>query len=433
MIKITSSHCKGLHIRDKHSVNSEKLAKTYNIFKGHNENHFKYLNTVGWNFSSNKDPELTLYQKQKRILFAKYIETKRIASALKPHVARPLTKIRHFTTDDAKARLQSHVSALTSYQRSETTWRDIKQLTKIDLCFANTAVTASAYLLGGGTFLSWGFLSITAASHSLAMATQVYNQIIEVKYDKEMKRTQNRPLPSGRMSLALAQAIGDGLFLFSNAILLAAFPYPAFWAGWLISVSYLTFYTQLKRVSIINTSVGAVVGGLPAYLGWTATGSSVFAPIASLALAPEPFFMFLFMFAWQYPHFYSILWLNAKDYERAGYVMQKDHKKMAENSSRAVAAMFIATASLPYCSSSLIHPAFLLSALPLYPLYSAIRSFHTNPTIENAKSIKKWAYLAYTVFFIGFFGKPLWDRIARYFDQEETSDVRALQLDTTSC
>ena len=143
----------------------------------------------------------------------------------------------------------------------------------------------------------------------VASGTSAFNQVREVDLDGLMKRTQDRPLPSGRISLrgaalfagALSVAGLAELFLFTNVLTtaLAAFTL----------VSYVGLYTPMKTRSHASTVVGAVPGALPPLGGYTAATGALGLP--GLAL-------FAILFVWQLPHFFAIGWRHRADYARAG-------------------------------------------------------------------------------------------------------------------
>jgi protoheme IX farnesyltransferase len=143
----------------------------------------------------------------------------------------------------------------------------------------------------------------------VASGTSAFNQVREVDLDGLMKRTQDRPLPSGRISLrgaalfagALSVAGLVELFLFTNVLTtaLAAFTL----------VSYVGLYTPMKTRSHASTIVGAVPGALPPLGGYTAAAGALGLP--GLAL-------FAILFVWQLPHFFAIGWRHRADYARAG-------------------------------------------------------------------------------------------------------------------
>jgi protoheme IX farnesyltransferase len=147
----------------------------------------------------------------------------------------------------------------------------------------------------------------------VAAGASALNQLFERNSDGYMRRTENRPLPSGRLQpmevlvFGLTLGIGGVLYLAvclhqPLAALVAAFTF----------VLYVFVYTPLKRLTTLNTLAGAVPGALPPVIGWAAVRGS---------LDLEVFSLFLIMFLWQVPHFLAIAWIYRDDYARAGLRM----------------------------------------------------------------------------------------------------------------
>jgi protoheme IX farnesyltransferase len=153
--------------------------------------------------------------------------------------------------------------------------------------------------------LAIGGMLVTGASNAI-------NQVIERDIDKLMTRTQNRPLPTERMNM-LEAIIAAGAMGISGIIILTYFFNPT--AGVLAAISLLSYafiYTPLKRVSSIAVFVGAIPGALPPMIGYVcATGTIDFVAIV----------LFSIQFIWQFPHFWSIAWLQFEDYKKAGIML----------------------------------------------------------------------------------------------------------------
>lgn len=143
-----------------------------------------------------------------------------------------------------------------------------------------------------------------------AAAASVANQLYELEFDKNMVRTRNRPLPSGRMNRRPALVLAV-LLLGTGAFCLGHFV-----NGLALALAALTFavyafaYTPLKRHSSVCIPVGAVSGALPLLIGWAASGAP-FDSWTSVACAV--------LFLWQFPHVLAIAWRWRTDYARAGY------------------------------------------------------------------------------------------------------------------
>jgi protoheme IX farnesyltransferase len=127
-----------------------------------------------------------------------------------------------------------------------------------------------------------------------------------------MRRTQERPLPAGRLRTPEAAAFGFALTALGLATLawfsgpLAAVVALVTWA------SYVFLYTPLKVHTSLATIVGAFPGALPPVIGWAA---------ASHSIDPGAFILFAILFLWQIPHFLAIAWIYREDYARGGLPM----------------------------------------------------------------------------------------------------------------
>ena len=135
------------------------------------------------------------------------------------------------------------------------------------------------------------------------------NQVLERTTDRLMRRTSNRPMAAGRISLAHGLLVGF-LATFLGSLYLARATNPLTGTLTLLTaVAYVAIYTPLKRVSTINTFIGAFPGALPPLIGWTAARGLIEWPGVAL---------FAILFVWQFPHFMAIGWMYREDYARAG-------------------------------------------------------------------------------------------------------------------
>ena len=150
------------------------------------------------------------------------------------------------------------------------------------------------------------FVTLTAASAS------VLNQVLERDVDGRMLRTQNRPLPAGRVSMRDAILFGAFLAVAGVAGLALRFNLLSALLALATLFAYTAIYTPMKRASTLNTVIGAVPGAAPPLLGYVA-----------IAGAPGGWALCLFavLFVWQFPHFMAIAWIHRADYARAGLRM----------------------------------------------------------------------------------------------------------------
>jgi protoheme IX farnesyltransferase len=159
--------------------------------------------------------------------------------------------------------------------------------------------------LSGVSSFSWGLFHALAGIGLIAAGAAALNEVIESHVDCRMRRTAQRPLPTGRMSRQHAAIAG--LAMTAGGALYLGFALNAL-TGWLAlatSAVYLGAYTPLKKVHPICTFVGAFPGAMPGVLGWTA---------ARGRLEWGALVMFAIVFFWQFPHFFSIAWLYREDY-----------------------------------------------------------------------------------------------------------------------
>lgn len=190
---------------------------------------------------------------------------------------------------------------------------DLWQLTKPGITRLVLVTTAVGFYLASTGSFDWLLLiHALVGTGLLAGGTNALNQYAERKVDGAMKRTQNRPLPAGRIDPGLA-------LLFSAGISVVGAVYLALWVNLLTAVLgvaslliYIFAYTPLKRRTWWCTIVGAVPGAIPPMMGWTAVRGSVD------VLA---WILFGIVFLWQMPHFYAIGYMYRQDYARAGFPM----------------------------------------------------------------------------------------------------------------
>ena len=180
--------------------------------------------------------------------------------------------------------------------------------TKFRLSFLVILSALSGYLFAGGTdlleifYLLLGGTLVTAASNGA-------NQIWERDLDSLMKRTENRPLPRGWMSLKEAYIICI-FSLIVGTILLLLINWQSAALGFLAFVTYVFIYTPMKRVSPWAVLVGAFPGAIPPFLGAIA---------ATDHFGFLPGILFFVQFTWQFPHFWAIAWVLYDDYKLAGF------------------------------------------------------------------------------------------------------------------
>ncbi|MBI4567648.1 MAG: protoheme IX farnesyltransferase [Planctomycetes bacterium] len=193
---------------------------------------------------------------------------------------------------------------------------DVVALTKPRLTGMVAMTTAAGFVLGSAGAMDWlAFAVVTLGTALVAGGAAALNMAWEHERDANMRRTARRPVAAGRMSPAFAAWLGAA-FAVAGLVAMAALPGGGR-AGGLAALTlalYLFAYTPLKRVTALNTVVGALPGALPPLIGFAAA-------LPGQPLPPLAWAVFGILFVWQLPHFLSIAWLYREDYERAGFRM----------------------------------------------------------------------------------------------------------------
>ncbi len=186
----------------------------------------------------------------------------------------------------------------------------IFELTKIRITAFVTLTTVFGYVSASGK-LDTGALTSALGILLLACGSAVINHYQERQTDALMERTRKRPIPSGKISAANALMIAIVLLTAGSLILFAGSGFLALSLGLLNLFWYNALYTPLKKKNALAIIPGSVVGAIPPTVGWVAAGGYIFdAQILLIAF---------FFFIWQIPHFWLLLMVLDKDYEKAGF------------------------------------------------------------------------------------------------------------------
>ncbi len=186
-------------------------------------------------------------------------------------------------------------------------------LTKPRITVMVLITVATGFLLAarGGSNPSTLLLTLLGTG-MVASGASTWNQVLEIARDQRMRRTRNRPLPSGVVSPGEAASFGIALSLTGLAILAIGTNLTAASVALATFMLYVFVYTPLKPLTTLNTAVGAIPGALPPVIGWAA---------ATGQLSVEAWALFLILFLWQFPHFLAIAWIYREDYARGGHMM----------------------------------------------------------------------------------------------------------------
>ena len=190
---------------------------------------------------------------------------------------------------------------------------DYLELTKPRIAVLALLTVTLGFSLGTTGAFDYALLSNALIGIALvASASSALNQLFERHSDAQMRRTANRPLPSGRMSTIEAATFGFGTAFVGIAWLMVFVNPTTSLLATITLILYAFIYTPLKRHTSLCTAIGAIPGAMPPVLGWVAAG----APLDMRA-----FCLFGIMFLWQFPHFLAIAWLYRQQYGSAGLKM----------------------------------------------------------------------------------------------------------------
>jgi protoheme IX farnesyltransferase len=193
---------------------------------------------------------------------------------------------------------------------------DYWELTKPEINFLIAITAAAGFWIGSpaaSPHFPWmPFIHTLLGTVFVASGAATLNQLIELQYDAQMRRTARRPLASGRIAPLRALWFGVFLSVFGVAYLVISTNAFASLLATLTLLSYLFVYTPLKRITPLCTLVGAIPGATPPLIGCTAARGH---------LDAAAWVLFAIVFLWQFPHFMSIAWIYREDYARAGYLV----------------------------------------------------------------------------------------------------------------
>jgi protoheme IX farnesyltransferase len=197
-----------------------------------------------------------------------------------------------------------------------------------ELLFVRSKVLSVLLLFLGG-------MLITGSANAI-------NQVAEKDTDAMMKRTANRPVANGRMSVSEASTFAAIAGVLGIFILWYWFNWQSALVGLMSLFLYGFVYTPLKKVNSIAVLVGAIPGALPCLIGWVA---------ATASFSLGGWVLFGIQFLWQFPHFWAIAWLAHQDYTKAGFKLlpgDKGPTKFTALQTVVYSALMIPMGLLPY-------------------------------------------------------------------------------------
>ncbi len=242
---------------------------------------------------------------------------------------------------------------------------------------------------------SSGSLDITLMIHTVIGTTGLVaggggalNHFLERDADSKMKRTRNRPIPSGRMSPAevvffgALVSLGGMVYLFLTVNTITTLLAVISW------ISYVVIYTPMKQVSPFATLIGAIPGALPPVGGWTAaTGSISF----------EAWILFAILFLWQLPHFLAIAWICRKDYADGGFPMLTvlpESEKFTGHQMMLYSAGLLVVSVIP-SAAGLTGLYYLIGAFVAGLVFLGINVLMAKSTTNKNAKVSLWASVVY--------------------------------------
>lgn len=250
---------------------------------------------------------------------------------------------------------------------------------------AKPRVSAMVLLTAAGGFylgslasgISPFHMGLVRALLGIALVTagsSVLNQALERKTDRRMPRTASRPMARGRIGLTHGLLLGFALIAGGSLYLSITTNVVTGTLTLLTAVAYVAIYTPLKRITPLNTFIGAFPGALPPLIGWTAARGIIEWPAVAL---------FAILFVWQFPHFMAIGWLYRADYAQAGIRLTAtgpDAREAARSSS--LQALFYAVLMIPVS----LWPTWLhLTGWPYAAIALVLDAFYLWATLRFAR------------------------------------------------
>jgi protoheme IX farnesyltransferase len=258
---------------------------------------------------------------------------------------------------------------------------DLLVLSKVRLNSLVVFTSGIGCYLAARPTMDLGVLAAACVGTALvASGAAALNQVSEADLDAKMHRTENRPVPTGRLQPGTGRLVGLGLAVLGTALL--AFMTGLVAAGLAVAtlVIYIVIYTPMKRRTSLSTVVGAIPGAMPPLIGWTAGGGSL--------AAPGAWALFVIIFFWQLPHFLAISWLYRDDYARADFPMLAviDRTGVVIGRQALVWAAALVPTSLVPAVLGLAGPAYAVGALVLGIIFTALAAhFALKRTRDSAR------------------------------------------------
>lgn len=246
---------------------------------------------------------------------------------------------------------------MTEQAATTAKFRDYLELTKPRLSMLSVLTAMVGYFAARPPSNPPKFILLLVGTSLAAGGVAALNQWLEHDTDARMKRTADRPIPTGRVPTGSAFVLGWLMCIAALFLLFAKVDRFAALFTLLTIISYLGWYTPAKRWSIFSTEIGAIAGAFPPLIGWSAGEGKI------TALG---WILFGILFFWQIPHFMSIAWTYRRDYSAVHFPMLPVRD---ESGGKVAVWSFINTLALMVVS---LLPVFLGLATKAYGLAAVV-------------------------------------------------------------
>ena len=184
-----------------------------------------------------------------------------------------------------------------------------------------------------------GLIQALAGIAAVTCGSSALNQALERRSDAHMRRTANRPMAAHRISFAHGLLVGFAAVFLGTIYLAHVTNLLTGTLTLLTAVGYVGIYTPLKRITTLNTFIGAFPGALPPLIGWTAARGLIEWPGVAL---------FAILFVWQFPHFMAIGWMYRDDYRDGGIRVTATQLPLSDAArSTVIQSLFYAVLMIP--------------------------------------------------------------------------------------
>ena len=294
--------------------------------------------------------------------------------------------------------------------------KDYFALIKFTLSFMVVFSTVISYLLAPNIsfnliqvlLLFVGGLLVTGSANAI-------NQILEKDTDALMKRTSNRPVASGRMSMQEAWIFAAVIGL-AGLLIMYTFSKEAVWLSLISLVLYGFIYTPLKKVNSIAVLVGAIPGALPCLIGWVASFGE-----GNANSWIGGWILFAIQFLWQFPHFWAIAWVAHQDYSKAGFKLLPSDKgptKFTAIQTIMYSALMIPVGLLPYIYQiSGAVSMWIVLGCNLFMLFVSIILF-IKMDVKSARRVMFSSYFYLMIVFLSLYANKVYKSDKHKFDDQ---------------